>query len=261
MIRVAVIDDEPHARFKLVKLIDAEPDLDLVGEYGTGAEALKGITQQRPDLIFLDIQMPDLDGFRMLETLDTRTPPYVIFTTAYTEYATKAFEFEAIDYLLKPFDVTRFQKAVDKSRRIINQAPRHSDPRAGIEHLETIASHLGNKSSNNRLLVKLGTKIRFLDAYKIRHIQAAGDFLKVAINDEVLLIRERMQAMEGRLTPGTFIRIHRSALINLDFVKEMKAKQHGDYEFIMLDGERFLSSARYRASIRLILSSLKTNWK
>jgi two-component system LytT family response regulator len=252
MIRVLIVDDEPHARQKLSHLVQAAGDLELLGACKDGVEALAAIRKQRPDLMFLDIQMPELDGFDVLKSLGGKRP-YVIFTTAYSEYAAQAFEVEAVDYLLKPFDVTRFERAVSRARRLIggsDAVPATPDAKADFDRL---ASLLDRRLGKTRLLAKVGNGIRPVDVAGIFYVESEGDYLQIAIAGERLRIRERMKDIEERVADAGFVRIHRSVLVNLQHVREMKPKKHGDYEFLMADGVRFVSGATYRGNVRRIL--------
>ena len=251
MIKVLVVDDEPHARQKLVKLIEAVPDLKLVGTCQNGLEALEAMRRAPPDLVFLDIQMPELGGFEALERLGLDRLPYIIFTTAYSEYAARAFEVEAVDYLLKPFDVSRFERALARARRLLGEIPGRTTPASDMA--EHFAALLDRRLAKSRLMVKVGTGIRPLDTAAILYVQAEGDYLRLKLAGEELRIRERMKDIEQQVADAGFVRIHRSVLVNLDHVREMKPKQHGDYEFLMSDGARFVSGATYRGNVKHLL--------
>ena len=252
MIRVLIVDDEPHARQKLTHLVQAAGDLELLGSCKDGVEALAAIRKLRPDLLFLDIQMPELGGFEVLKSLGDKRP-YVIFTTAYSEYAAQAFEVEAVDYLLKPFDVTRFERALGRARRLIgggDPIPAATEPSPEFDRL---ASLLDRRLGKTRLLVKVGNGIRPVDVASIFYIESEGDYLQLVVAGERLRIRERMKDIEDQVGDAGFVRIHRSVLVNLEHVREMKPKKHGDYEFLMADGARFVSGATYRSNVRRIL--------
>jgi len=253
-IRVLVVDDEPHARQKLSQLIGMAGDLELLGTCQNGLEAVQAVRKHRPDLLFLDIQMPGLGGFEALQALGADAPPYVIFTTAYSEYAAQAFEMEAVDYLLKPFDSGRFERAVNRARKLIGNAGGAAARGQDLDrHLSRLASMLDRRFGKTRMLVKVGTGIRPLDVAGIFYVESEGDYLRLAVAGETLRIRERMKDIEEQVADAGFVRIHRSVLVNLEHVREMKPKKHGDYEFLMSDGARFVSGATYRASVRRIL--------
>ena len=250
MIKVLVVDDEPHARQKLVRLIDMEPDLALAGVCQNGLELVEKVRSLHPDLLFLDVQMPELGGFEALERLDREDRPYVIFTTAYSEYGAQAFEVEAVDYLLKPFDAGRFERALNRARRLFERQSRTGS----AEVARQVEAALERRLRRQRLMVKIGTAIRPLDPAEILYLRSEGDYLKLKLPGEELRVRERMKDMEEQLAwTGGFVRIHRSALVNMAHVREMKPKQHGDYEFRMSDGMRFVSGATYRSNVRTLL--------
>lgn len=254
MIKTLIVDDEPHARKKLAQFVQDDPELVLVASCQNGIEAVEAIRLQEPDLVFLDIQMPELNGFEMLAKLEPAKRPYIIFTTAYSEYAAQAFEVEAIDYLLKPFDGTRFARAVNRAKRQIVSASVDIRRQLAVNlDLDRLSDLLDQHARKPRLAVKARGKIRLLEAEEILYAQSEGDFLNVTIEGEVLRTRERMKDMQERMIKEGFVRIHRSVLINPNHVKELKPKKHGDYEFHMANGARFTSSASYRENVRLIL--------
>jgi two-component system LytT family response regulator len=254
VIRVLVIDDEPHARLKLIQLIKRVPDLELAGVCQDGREAVQAIRMERPDLIFLDIQMPELDGFEVLESLRGSRLPYLIFTTAHSEHAARAFEVEAVDYLLKPFDASRFERALDRARQLIGGRGLAQGSSPDLDrHLSHLAAVLEKRFGKARILVKAGNAIRPLDPAAILYVQSEGDYLRLKLADEELRIREPMKDIEQQVADAGFVRIHRSVLVNLSHVKEMKPKKHGDYEFRMTDGASFVSGTTYRGSVRRIL--------
>ena len=253
-IRALVVDDEPHARHKLAQLIGMAGDLELLGTCQNGLEAVEAVRRLRPDLLFLDIQMPGLGGFEALKALGKDAPPYVIFTTAYSEYAAQAFEMEAVDYLLKPFDASRFERALNRARKLIGGAAAPASRGEDLDrHLTRLASMLDQRFGKTRILVKVGSSIRPLDVAGIFYVESEGDYLRLAVAGEKLRIRERMKDIEEQVGDAGFVRIHRSVLINLEHVREMKPKKHGDYEFLMADGARFVSGATYRGNVRRIL--------
>jgi len=251
MIKVLVVDDEPHARQKLVRLIEMEPDLKLAGTCQNGVELVQAVRELHPDLVFLDVQMPELGGFEALERMELKERPYVIFTTAYSEYGAQAFEVEAVDYLLKPFDAGRFERALNRARRLFERQAPGLSPGQVTQQVEAL---LERRLGRRRLMVKVGTAIRPLDPAEILYLRSEGDYLRLKLASEELRVRERMKDIEEQLADaGCFVRIHRSALVNLAHVREMKPKKHGDYEFRMSDGQRFVSGATYRGNVRKLL--------
>lgn len=260
VIKVLVVDDEPLARKRLTNLITHETDLALVGESGDGVDALAKIEALGPELLFLDIKMPGMSGLELGRSLRSEKPPYIIFTTAYTQYAVDAFSVDAVDYLLKPFDRERFHHAVDKAReRLKDPTPISSGSNfdALLARLSELATGLSGQSAG-RLAIKDGTRYKFLELADITHVHADGDYLNVhTVNGERSMIRERMQEMERRLANGSFVRVSRSVMLNLRHLKEMKPRQRGDYEFILKNGEHFASGTTYRSAIKKLIAELR----
>lgn len=259
MIRVMVVEDEPHARTRIKSLIAAEPDLTLVAEAGDGATALEQVRREKPDLMFLDIQIPEVSGLQVLERLGAEELPYVIFTTAHEEYAIHAFDLAALDYLLKPFDRERFARAVDRARRVIGQGRPGPDPELLSALIQQIRSGAGRSDAwrDRRLVVKVGTKVRFIDVDEVECVQAEGDYVAIHIGKESVLVRERLKDFEARLERHGFFRIHRSVLVNMRWVKEMRPFRHGDYEFVLQSGKVFQSSPTYREEVQRLVSQAR----
>lgn len=255
MIKVLVIDDEPQARKRILDLLRGEPELKVVGESEDGQDALDCIRVLQPDLLFLDIRIPGLSGLELGRLIADNKPPYIIFTTAYGEHALEAFAVDAVDYLLKPFDEERFQEALHKARQRIasGTAPTRADLERWTQTLAEFSS-----GAPERLVVKDGTRVKFLNLRDIAYVHADGDYLQIhSSNGEHCMIRERLRDMELRLAARRFLRVSRSVLLNLDFVKELKPHQNGDYEFALHNGERFLSGPTYRETVRRLLTKLK----
>ncbi len=250
MIRVILVEDEPHARAKLRKLVEGEPDLELVGECADGPEALRSIASLQPDLVFLDIEIPGFSGVQLVKSLERAYMPQIVVTTAYSEHAVWAFDTNATDYLLKPYDVERFRRALHRVRVALRRgtaaAPEETRPAAAER--EELGVH-----GSGMLRFKVGTKIKFISPAKIRHIRAQGDHVLVNTVDEQFSMRARIKAVAEQLDAGCFVRVHRSALLNINFIKEMKPRLHGDYEFTMQDGTVFRSSGSYRGAVRAVL--------
>jgi len=244
-----IVEDEPHARAKLKKLVEGEPDLKIIGECADGPEALRTITALQPDLVFLDIEIPGFSGVQLVNSLEPAYMPQIIVTTAYSEHAVWAFDTNAVDYLLKPYDTERLRRALHRVRvalrRAVTAPP--DEPRAGPEREEAGTYGAG------MLRFKVGTKIKFISPGKIRHIRAQGDHVLVNTVDEQFSMRARIKAVAEQLDAGSFVRVHRSALLNINFIKEMKPRLHGDYEFVMQDGTVFRSSGSYRSAVRAVL--------
>ncbi len=241
------MDDEPLARQRLRALLEQEPDIEVIGECADGQEAVAAIRAQAPDLLFLDVQMPKLDGFRVLEMIGPEQMPVTIFVTAYDRYALRAFEVHALDYLLKPFDRKRFQKAVSHARaRLQPEEPRAVDPR-----LEALAEGVqSGRRPQERLVIKAGGRVFFLKTDAIDWVEAAGNYVRVHSGGEAHLLRETMNGLENRLDPHKFLRIHRSTIVNVERIQELQPWFHGDYVVILRDGTQLTLSRSYRQKLQ-----------
>jgi two-component system, LytTR family, response regulator len=249
MILAAVVDDEILARQKLIQLLRLEADISVVGECASAAEAIELVKATSPDLLFLDIQMPGMDGFDAIAALsaDGTIPlPRIIFTTAYDKYALKAFDLHAVDYLLKPFARDRLHDAVERARqqiKILQTAAENakSRPSAEREYLE-------------RLVFKSRGKILFLLISEIYWITAEENYVRISTSKETHLLRDTMTNFEARLNPQVFLRIHRSAIVNLHFVKEIRTESgNGDSTVVMCNGQKLPLSRSYRARVAELL--------
>lgn len=245
-----IVDDEPLARERIRTLLKTEREIHVVGECGDGKRAVKAIRRRRPDLVFLDVQMPEMDGFAVLEALQPEEMPVVIFTTAYDKYALRAFEVHALDYLLKPFDRERFQTAL---ARACEQIERRKNGTLNRRLLSLLAGRAAGQKPVERLVIKSGGRITFLRADEVEWIEAAGNYLRLHAGREEHLLRETMGGMEARLDSEKFVRIHRSTIVNLDRVKEMQPSFHGDYVVLLHDGKRLTLSRGYRDRLQSIL--------
>jgi two-component system LytT family response regulator len=242
-IRTVIVDDEPHARRLIRTLLRGEEDFEVVAECGDGAKAVEAIVSLKPDLVFLDVQMPEADGFDVLVSLPARNLPAVIFVTAYDRYAVRAFEVHALDYLLKPFDDDRFAKALDRARIQVAR-DRLRDTRSRLEAL--IGDVRSDRAGAQRLLVKSAGRITFLAQEEIDWIEAAGNYIKIHVGDEIHLMRETMGALLPRLLEDRFVRIHRSAIVNLHEIKEMRPFRKGEHAVFLKSGVRLALSRKYR---------------
>ena len=213
--KAIIIDDEPLARSIVKEYLSGYTDIEIAAECSNGFEGVKAISEYKPDLIFLDIQMPKINGFEMLELIEN--PPLVIFTTAFDEYAIKAFETHAVDYLLKPFDKERFDKAIQKVR-VQNQSPAKKDATAAM-----LQSASESPTQNSRVVVKDGSKIKIIPIVQLQYIEAADDYVKLVTSDGSFLKNKTMAYYENSLTSQQFIRIHRSYLVNSQLVTRIDA--------------------------------------
>lgn len=253
MIRALLVDDEPHAREVLKKLLADAADVEIAGEAVDGLDALEKIGRLKPALVFLDVQMPGLTGLQLVEMLRREELPYLVFTTAYAEHAARAFDLEAVDYLLKPFDKARVDRALARVRqRLRTGATRLGE--AELARLQQEFARLAGLLEDGRtaasLVVHVGNKLRFLDPRNIRYIKAKGNYVEIAAGGEPLLARERLSELEQRLRPSGFLRIHRSMLVNLRCVEEIQPHGQGAYGFLLNGGERVTSAAAYREQVQ-----------
>ncbi|MFY9571203.1 MAG: response regulator, partial [Blastocatellia bacterium] len=212
-IRALIVDDEPLARRKLRRMLTHDPEVEISGECANGREAIAAIMAHKPDLVFLDVQMPEIDGFDVLESLSPSQMPFVIFVTAYDQYALRAFEVSAVDYLVKPFDLRRFEKALQRAKsRLVTE-------RGGDLNRQTIAllEELKARSSHiERLVIKAGGRAFFLKTDEIDWIEAEGKYVRLHVGKESYLLREAIGGMESQLDPKKFPRIHRSTIVNIE---------------------------------------------
>ena len=254
-IRVAIVDDEELARERMRALLSEHKDIEVVAECADGAEALRAIDDTNPDLVFLDVQMPNVDGFEVVEALERgiepsdkpgngAKPPAIVFVTAHDDHALKAFEIHALDFLLKPFDASRFEKTLSRARRHLHQSRDSVDARL-LALLEDLRTERRGQRHSDRLIVKSGGRVFFLRTEEIDWVEAAGNYVRLHARNEAHLLRESMKNMEARLDPNTFVRIHRSAIVNIDRVKELEPWFHGEYIVIMRDGTRLTASRVY----------------
>ncbi len=245
--RVLIVDDEPLARERLRALLQAEPDVEVVGECADGRQAVEAIRAHQPDLIFLDVRMPELDGFGVLEALAREPRPAVIFVTATDRFALQAFDADALDYLLKPFDRERFRNALGRARARIGR-----DADAAVrEQLRTLLEGVQpERKYLDRVVVKSSARVFFLRVEEIDWIEAAGNYLKLHAGGEAHLLRETMNNLEARLDPALFLRIHRSTIVNLERVRELQPWFHGDYAVLLRDGTRLTLSRSYRQKVQ-----------
>lgn len=242
-IRTVVVDDEPLACKRLEKLLKEDEEIDLLSLCANGKEAIKTINASEPDLVFLDIQMPEINGFEVLQQIEVEKVPLIIFVTAYDEYALKAFDVHALDYLLKPFKKERFYESLDRAKKALQK-----DNRAQINgNIESLLAYLDESGDPlTRILVKSSGRYFFLKTSDIDWIESAGNYVRIHSKGENYLIRETMINMEKKLNSDTFFRIHRSTIINVEKVKELEQWFHGDYQVIMYDDQKLTMSRNYK---------------
>jgi two-component system LytT family response regulator len=234
-IRALVVDDEPLARSNLTVLLRRDPEIDVVRECGSGMEALTEIRGSKPDLVFLDVQMPECDGFDVLEMLGGELPPAVVFVTAYDQYALRAFEAGALDYLLKPFDNARFDRALGRAK-------------------ERLAHERNPPPMLERFAVKSAGQVAFLKASEIDWIEAADYYSCLHVGARTHLLRRSMAELDQELDQAVFCRIHRSTIVKLDRVRGLKLNESGEYDVLLEDGTKLRLSRRYRKQLQSRLS-------
>lgn len=269
LLRVAVVDDEPLGRERIRALLGDEPDIILVGEYSAGEEAVAGSADSPPDLIFLDVQMPGLDGFGVVQLLQQVVAPerfpVIVFVTAYDQYALRAFEVSAVDYLLKPFDRARFSDALARARARVHERRVAGSGRgrdaATAELLRQIgelraqhdAAHSERLRAEARFVVRAASKLFFVRAADVDWISGEGNYARLHTGARTHLVRETLKSVEARLSPRQFVRVHRSAIINVDRVAELQPHAHGEYRLTLKDGSKLTSSRAHSANLRSLL--------
>ena len=240
--RVLIIDDEPRARNFIRKLLLADTSVEIADECANGYEAIRAIKTKAPDLIFLDVQMPEIDGFMVLKRLDHEEMPAVIFVTAYDRYALRAFEQHALDYLLKPFDQERFSRTLEHAKMRISE--RKSAQHAAIAQL--LASQQHRRTCLNRITVKRNGRILLLPTHDIDWIEAEDNYVLLHCGKDAYILRQTLSNIQNRLDPDTFIRVHRSAIVNIEALKELQLGFDGTYGVELKNGTKLRLSRSYR---------------
>ncbi|MEO8635933.1 MAG: LytTR family DNA-binding domain-containing protein [Gemmatimonadales bacterium] len=242
-VRTLVADDEPLARRRLARLLEAEPGAELVASCGSGPETVEAVHRHTPDLLFLDVQMPGLDGFAVLEALGPDTPPAVIFVTAFDSYAIQAFEASALDYLLKPFDADRLHRAFQRAEMRLRQTDAEGTPAQLIHLLEGLNRQ---RTTAERLAIRTDGRVTFVRVQDIDWIETAGNYVRLHTGKTSHLLRESLASLEGRLDPSRFLRIHRTTIANVERLKELQPWFSGEFIAILHDGTRLKVSRGYR---------------
>jgi two-component system LytT family response regulator len=249
-IRTVVVDDESLARERLCDMLAADPQIQIIAECANGQEAIEAIQLHSPDLVFLDVEMPGIDGFGVLEALPPESIPTTIFVTAYDQYAVRAFEVYALDYLLKPFDQERFEKALARAKtQISSQRTDALSQRilSALEEIKTRPVHL------ERLVIKMNGHVFFIKAEEIDWLEAEGNYVRLHAGKESYLLRDTISALESQLDPKKFIRVHRSAIVNIDRITELQPWFHGEYRIILTEGVQLTLSRTYREKLHELL--------
>ena len=246
--RVLIVDDEPLARERIRTLLEEEPAFELVGEAGDGTTGAESILALQPDLVFLDVQMPGADGFDVIDAVGADKMPFVVFVTAYDRYALRAFDVHALDYLLKPFDRERFREALARAQVQMDRNNTNGDLE---RRLAAIVQDLKPaKARTDRFVVKSGGRIFFVRTAEIDWIEAAGNYVKLHVGNDSHLIRETMNAVEAKLSPDMFVRIHRCHIVNIEQVRELQPWFNGEYVVFLKNGTRLTLSRGYRERLQ-----------
>jgi two-component system LytT family response regulator len=257
-IRTLIVDDEPLARQNLHVLLKDDPEIEIIGECGSGHEALRVIQAKPPDLLFLDIQMPEMNGFDVLKRIDRERLPAIIFVTAFDQYALKAFEVHALDYLLKPFNDERFEKALRQAKSQLEQREINNLSRKLFALLEdrqdvSQADKPEQTALLTRVMIKSTSRVFFLKVDEIDWIEADDYYVKLHTGRKSHLLRETMGELEAKLDAGKFLRIHRSTIVNIDRIKELSPLFNGDYAVILQDGTELKLSRSRREHAQAVL--------
>ncbi|MFK7845100.1 MAG: LytR/AlgR family response regulator transcription factor [Rhodothermales bacterium] len=270
-IRAIIVDDEGLARDTLSLLLEQHSDIEVVASCNNGKAAVDAISNQKPDLVFLDVQMPEMNGFEVIEAIGSEQMPVVIFVTAYDQYALRAFEAQALDYLLKPFDDERFDQAIERARTLVQQK------KVGLLGAQLAELVAGGQSSVDlppvdqppvdlqveeqregflqRIMIKGRHSMYFLKVEEIDYIEAAGDYVSIHINGQSHLLRETMSGLMQKLDPARFVRVHRSSIVRVESIKELKPYFHGDYIIVLNNDKELKLSRRYWEQVEKVLRS------
>ena len=246
-LKALLVDDEMVARRRMRRLLEREPDITIAAECADGGAALEEIEREAPDLLLLDVQMPEMDGFEVIRRLPEDRLPCVIFVTAYDQYAMQAFDVHAIDYLLKPFSANRFQLALDRARARIRA--RQAD--LGLAGL--ISSMRGRSQYLSRVSVRTGGRIVLVDLATVDWMEAADNYVRLHCGNREHVVRETFGSLERQLDPEHFVRIHRSAIVRIDRIREFHPATHGDMDVVLRDGTKLTMSRTWRARARHLL--------
>jgi len=250
MISAVIADDEPLARERIRTLLGAFPEVAVVGEARDGNEALAKVRELQPSLLFLDVQMPECDGFSVLEKLSPAATPAVIFVTAYDAFALRAFEVHAVDYLLKPFTRARFSRAIGHVLTKLAQPARKGIEPEVLALLESIRAE---RRTQERVAIRTGEAVYFVRIADIEWLESSGNYVKIHAGGQEHLLRETLKNFEERLDKDRFLRVHRSAIVNIDSIQRLEPWFHGEYAVVLRDGTKLMSSRTYSERLRKII--------
>jgi two-component system LytT family response regulator len=249
-IRTLIVDDESLARERIRDMLASDPGIEIIAECANGQQAIEVIQQHSPDLVFLDVEMPGIDGFGVLEALPPDRIPTVIFVTAYDQYAVRAFDVYALDYLLKPFNQERFDKALARAKAQISSEKTEELSRRILTALEEIKTR---PVPLERLVIKMNGHVFFIKAEEIDWLEAEGNYVRLHAGKESYLLRDTISALESQLDRKRFIRIHRSAIVNIDRITELQPWFHGEYRIVLGEGVQLTLSRTYREKLHELL--------
>src|SRR5688572_4382888 len=251
-IRTLIVDDEELARDRLRSLLSREERIEIIGEASDGKAAVSEIEKLKPDLVFLDVQMPEMNGFEVLEALDAETRPNVVFCTAHDKFALKAFDVHAVDYLLKPFDRERFQTAL---QRAVAKVEGTKSGRKEKDAVGAVLREVKPTGAVERLLVKADGRVLLIKVEDIDFVEAADNYVNLKVGKESHMMRETMSSLEGRLPPEKFMRISRSAIVNVERIQELQPMFHGEYVVVLKNGAKLTLSRSYRDKLDKLMGS------
>lgn len=242
LIKALIVDDEPLARDRIRELLKEHPEVEVIGEARNGQEAVDSITNQKPDLVFLDVQMPDFDGFDVLQNLNVAQIPLIIFVTAYDQHALRAFDVHAVDYLTKPFDRERFAAAIEQAKVFMKGATEPDTARiiSMLQELKSGSRYL------ERFAIKNGETVFFVRAEDVDAIEAQGNYVRLNLAGSSHLLRDTLNNVESQINPRMFVRIHRRTIVNIDRVKEVQTWARGEYRVVLSTGALYTLSRGYR---------------
>jgi two-component system LytT family response regulator len=248
--RCVIVDDEPLARELLRGMLESYPDVEVVAECSEGRSALRAIRQHRPDLVFLDVHMPKMDGFAMVQELDPDEMPAIVFVTAYDRYALRAFEVHALDYLLKPFDEERIDRALTRARDQL----RHTENGQELARVLALLEDLGARDRfPERIAIRRSDRTLLQPVADIQWLEADGKHVRIHVGDTTYSIREAMARLERQLDPRKFLRVSRSAIVNVDRIREIQPWFHGDHVVVLENGNQVTTTRTYRSVVNRLL--------
>ena len=253
-IRALIVDDEPLGRTGIRQLVEPLDDITVVGEAADGPEAVRQIEINEPDLVFLDVQMPEMSGLEVVREVGVEAMPLTIFVTAYDEYALDAFEAHALDYLLKPVEKERFEEAIERARRQLQQVSANELD----QHLRGLLQEYADDEEDDlieRFTIQSRNRIYFVDADNVQWIESEGDYVALHDGDDAHLVRKTMKELEKRLDPDRFLRVHRSYIVNVDYIEELRPLDHGTYQLRMASGTPLKTSRGYSDNVDALLDA------